>query len=224
MAHGHASTSKMSMSSTWGEAQSNSSTLSGIPAINAHTSGLFLTFLQIGLQVFVVQADKHRHCQQTVHSIPLCSLSFPLLSFPTHHLLRNHETSLLQSKWLLDKQISLFNNSTLMGKYSQVSQCFSVLFCYTFTIPLSDPWPQHRHGYHDNLQHMLCLWGSCVISLSSSVYRLGNMIYPMSPDDLSPSVSLVGVTFVRYRRSLIWCGTLLTDCGLMTSVTCPSWN
>ena len=76
---------------------------------------------------------KHRHRRNlvtllsTVHSVPLGSLSFPLLFFQTHPFSKNHV-----AKWQRGKRISPPHNSPSTGKFAQVSQCFSVLFCYTF--------------------------------------------------------------------------------------------
>ena len=80
---------------------------------------------------------------------------------------RNHETSLLQSKWLLDKWISFFHNSLSISKYAQANQSFSILFCYMFITPPPDSWSQHRHGHHSNLWHVLYCWGGHVVSSSS---------------------------------------------------------
>ena len=143
---------------------------------------------------------EHFHLKQSLRCQPYtlfhsvaCLFLFNLSQLTP--ILKNHEASLLQSKWLLDKWISLFHNSPSTGKYTQASLCCSVLFCFVML------YVHHTSPWYLIITQAWLLWQSLVCASFSSVCWPSNLIYPMSPDDSSLSILLVRVTFVRSHRS-----------------------
>ena len=113
---------------------------------------------------------------------------------------------------------------------------------YLVTRSLHPPLIQHRQGRVGHLRRVLRRKGGSDVSPFCAACRPSIVIYPVSSEVSSSilpngmafvrgrmsslSVPPDGMAFVRGRTSFIWRGTPLTItvCGLILSVTVPSWN